>query len=433
MNVLEMRQKRAQLWSEAKALHEAAKAENRDLGEQEQAKYNDLMSQIDNIGKSIEREERLANLGQEMEQRVGKPVAQSEAPQSSEPYKPVFGSLGEQLLAVRQAAVNPASPDRRLYEVRAPLGANVAAPSEGGFLMETQYSAGIWKRAYEQGAILGRCFRVAIGDNADSVVINGLDETSRATGSRWGGVRAYWVAEAGTITASAPKFNQIRLSPHKLAVLVYATSEMLRNPGALESVVNQVVPQEIIFTAEDAIVNGTGAGMPMGVMNAGCKIEVSAEAGQAADTVVAENVSKMWARMWARSRAQAVWLINQDVEPQLDQLSLVIGAGGVPMYLPAAGLTDEGTYRLKGRPVLPTEYCDTVGDAGDIILGDFSQYAISDRGQVAVASSIHVQFLTDQTAFRFIYEIDGQPLWNSALTPKNSTATLSPFITLAAR
>lgn len=428
MDTKELRRQRKELIEKCRAMLDTAEKENRELSEAELQEYRGYEAKIDGMQEQIERESRLQE--REAELRGGqKPPTATD----SGAYQPVFSSLGEQLLAVRQAAINPASPDKRLYEVRAPLGANVAAPSEGGFLMETQYSAGIWKRTYEQGAILGRCFRIGIGDNADSVVINGLDETSRATGSRWGGVRAYWVAEAGTITASQPKFNQIRLSPHKLAVLVYATSEMLRNPGALESVVNQVVPQEIVFTAEDAIVNGTGAGMPQGVTSAPCKIEVSAEAGQAADTVVAENVSKMWARMWARSRAQAVWLINQDVEPQLDQLSLVIGAGGVPMYLPAAGLTDEGTYRLKGRPVIPTEYCDTVGDAGDIILGDFSQYVVTDRGQVAVASSIHVQFLTDQTAFRFIYEIDGQPLWNSALTPKNSTATLSPFITLAAR
>jgi len=103
------------------------------------------------------------------------------------------------------------------------------------------------------------------------------------------------------------------------------------------------------------------------------------------------------------------------------------------MYLPSAGLTEEPFYRLKGRPVVPVEYCDTVGDLGDIILADFSQYAVTDRGAVQAASSIHVQFLTDQTCFRFIYEIDGQPLWPSALTPKNSTSTLSPFVALAAR
>jgi len=428
MDIKELRRQRKELIEKCRAMLDKAEQESRELSEAETQEYRGYEAQIDAMQEQIERESRLQQ--REAELRGGqKPPTQTDVGA----YQPVFSSLGDQLLAVRQAAIDPRNADKRLYEVRAPLGANVSAPSEGGFLMETQYSAGIWKRTYETGQVLSRCFRVAIGDQADSVVINGLDETSRATGSRWGGVRGYWVAEAATITASQPKFTQIRLSPHKLAVLVYATSEMLRNPSVLESVVSQVVPQEIVFMSEDAIVNGPGAGMPLGVMNSACRIDVAAEAGQAADTVVAENISKMWSRLWARSRGNAVWLINQDVEPQLDQLSLVIGAGGVPMYLPSAGLTEEPFYRLKGRPVVPVEYCDTVGDLGDIILADFSQYAVTDRGAVQAASSIHVQFLTDQTCFRFIYEIDGQPLWPSALTPKNSTSTLSPFVALAAR
>lgn len=428
MDTKELRRQRKEKIEQCRAMLDKAEQEKRELSEAETAEYRAMEAQIDAMQEQIERESRLQK--RESEVRGGQTPPTATDPGA---YQPVFGSLGEQLLAVRQAAINPSSPDKRLYEVRAPLGANVAAPSEGGFLMETQYSAGIWKRTYETGQVLSRCFRVAIGDQADSVVINGLDETARATGSRWGGVRGYWVAEAATITASQPKFTQIRLSPHKLAVLVYATSEMLRNANVLESVVSQVVPQEIAFMSEDAVVNGTGAGMPLGVMNAACRIDIAKEAGQAADTVVAENISKMWAQLWARSRGSAVWLINQDVEPQLDQLSLVIGAGGVPMYLPSSGLTEEPFYRLKGRPVVPVEYCDTVGDLGDILLGDFSQYAVTDRGAVQAASSIHVQFLTDQTCFRFIYEIDGQPLWPSALTPKNSSNTLSPFIALAAR
>lgn len=428
MDTKELRRTRKELIEKCRTALDTAEQASRVLSEAEEQEYRGWETQIDALQGQIERETRLQARENELRGGQVPPTATDTGA-----YQPVFGSLGDQLMAVRQAAIDPRGVDKRLYEVRAPLGANVAAPSEGGFLLETQYSAGIWKRTYESGQILSRCFRVAINDNADSVVINGLDETSRATGSRWGGVRAYWIGEAVAPTASQPKFNRIRLEPHKLAVLVYATGEMLRSTATLESVVNQVVPQEIAFMSEDAIINGTGAGMPQGVMNAACRIDIAAEAGQAADTVVAENVSKMWAQLWARSRGNAIWLINQDVEPQLDQLSLVIGAGGVPMYLPSSGLTEEPFYRLKGRPVIPVEYADTVGDLGDITLNDFSQYAVTDRGAVQAASSIHVQFLTDQTCFRFIYEIDGQPLWPSALTPKNSTNTLSPFIGLAAR
>jgi HK97 family phage major capsid protein len=315
------------------------------------------------------------------------------------------------------------------------LGSNVGIPSDGGLLLQSDYAAGLYQKAYEQGDLLSRCFKVPIGDNADSVKINGIDENSRAAGSRWGGVRGYWLAEAGTLVGSHPKFMQVELAPKKLGVLVYATSEMLRNPTTLEAVINQVVPQEITFMSEDAICRGDGAGKPMGIFASPAFIQVAAETGQLAATVVAENISKMWARMWARSRRTAIWAVNQEVEAQMDLLSLAVGTGGQSVYLPAGGLSATPFGTLKGRPVIPLEYCSALGTLGDIVLVDPTQYAVSDRGSIKTASSIHVQFLTDETAFRFIYEIDGEPMWPAPLTPYQATAgvTLSPFVGLATR
>jgi HK97 family phage major capsid protein len=423
MNPIEKRRQRAALYEQLTALDTKARDEKRSLNATEQASWDKISAEVDALKVEIEAEERGAQL-------EGQRIAASGAVTMP---KPVFGSLGEQLMAVRAAAQPGASVDSRLLEVRAALGMSAGSPSDGGFLMEPQYAAGIWQRAYAAGEITRRCFPVPIGDQADSVKIHGIDETARTAGNRWGGVRGYWLAEAATATASAPKFRDIELAPKKLAVLVYVTDEMLRNPVVLESVVGRIVPQEIVFDTEDAILNGDGAGKPLGVLADPSLISVTKEAGQAADTVVAENISNMWARMWAPVRANAVWLVNQDLEPQLDQLSLVIGAGGVPMYLPAGGLTGAPSGMLKGRPVIPVEHCQTVGDKGDIVLAAFDQYALADRGGVQVASSIHVQFLTDQTAFRFLYSVDGKSLWNAPLTPAHGSNTLSPFVTLAER
>jgi HK97 family phage major capsid protein len=86
-----------------------------------------------------------------------------------------------------------------------------------------------------------------------------------------------------------------------------------------------------------------------------------------------------------------------------------------------------------GRPVIPIEQCDTVGTRGDIILADMSQYLVADKGGVQSASSIHISFLLDETAFRFVYRVDGMPLWNAPLTPFLGANTLSPFVTLITR
>ena len=157
------------------------------------------------------------------------------------------------------------------------------------------------------------------------------------------------------------------------------------------------------------------------------------ETGQAAATVVSENLIKMWARMWAPSRRNAVWLINQDVEPQLMQLSLPVSTGGQLVYMPPGGLSASPYGSIFGRPVLPVEYCQTLGTTGDVILADLSEYYAIEKGGVEAASSIHVRFVYDETVFRFVYRFDGQPSWASALTPFKGTNTLSPFVVLAAR
>ena len=128
-----------------------------------------------------------------------------------------------------------------------------------------------------------------------------------------------------------------------------------------------------------------------------------------------------------------MWLINQDIEPQLDDLQMVIGTGGVPIYLPPGGLSDTPFARLKGRPVIPVEYCPTLGTVGDIILVNLNEYMLVDMGAPQQASSMHVAFTTDEMAFRVTYRVDGHPLWKSALTPFKGSATQSPIVALATR
>ena len=342
-------------------------------------------------------------------------------------------TFGEFLQAVRRAGTPGGHTDERLMEQRA-TGLSEGIPSDGGFLVQQDFVAELFSRVYQMGEITRRCRRFPISSNSNGLKMNAVSETSRAAGSRWGGIRGYWKAEGAQKTASTPEFRQITLDLKKLAVLVYATDELLQDTAALESVISQGASEEIMFMTEDAIINGTGAGQPLGIMNAVAKVSVAKETNQAATTVVYENVLTMWSRMWGRSRANAVWLVNQDVEPQLYTMALAVGTGGAPVFLPATGASAAPYATLFGRPVIPVEYCPTLGTTGDIILADFSQYALADKGGIQAATSMHVNFLYDETVFRFVYRVDGQPLWNAALTPASgSTNTLSPFVVLDTR
>ena len=215
-----------------------------------------------------------------------------------------------------------------------------------------------------------------------------MAETSRATGSRYGGVRGYWIKEADQITSSQPKFRDLKLEPQELAVLVYVTDKMLRNsPVALEQYVTRAASEEIAFLTGDSIINGDGSGKPLGILNSGCIVSVAKETGQLAATIVAENIDKMYARMWAPSVNSAVWFINQDVWPQIFNLHRTHGTGGTPMYLRPGEMNSSPNGLLMGRPIVPIEQCQTLGTNGDIIFADLGEYITATKGGVETASS----------------------------------------------
>lgn len=338
-----------------------------------------------------------------------------------------WGGFGEFLYAV---AHDPhGTRDARLVKLAA-TGHSEGIGSDGGFLVEKQFMSEIIQAVWSGGSIVSRCRTIPIGPNSNGVKIPGVDETSRVNGSRNGGLQAYWEAEGATLTASKAKFRRVEMELRKLTALTYVTDELLSDATALGAWVSSALPAELTFKLEDAIINGAGAGTPLGVMNSGALVTVSKESNQTADTVNEKNVLKMFARLPVSSRGSAAWFINQDVEPQLPQMVI----GQQPVYLPPGGLTAAQPFgTLLGRPVIPVEFCATVGDLGDIILADMSQYYLARKGGIRADTSIHVKFTTDEQAFRFIMRVDGQPAWSSAITPFKGSNTLSPFVTLEAR
>ena len=353
-----------------------------------------------------------------------------------------FRSLGEQLQAVHNTARNPGQPDQRLFRINehalgvermAATGASEAIGFDGGFAVQEDFIPGLLDRVFAGSQVAQFCDTRQIGAGFNGVTYNVIDETSRATGSRGGGVQAYWIGEGGTLTASRPKLARKTLGLGKLAALFYATDELLQDAVALESWTGAEMEDEMSFLLDDAIISGTGAGIPEGVLNAAALVSVTKETGQTAATFNAENVKKMWAAMSARSLRNAAWYVNQEVWPQIFELHQVIGTGGVPLFIPAGGLTDNPAGTIMGRPIRPIEQASALGTVGDVIFADMSRYMLIRKGGVSRAISMHVQFLTDETAFRWILRINGRSKVLSALTPYKGSQTTSPFVALATR
>jgi HK97 family phage major capsid protein len=336
-------------------------------------------------------------------------------------------ALGAFAQAVRFAALGQGIADPRLQA--AATGAGTQSDSNLGFAIPTEVAPGIEREMYDSGEILSRVDARTVTGN--SIAYNVLDETSRADASRQGGVLGYWVDEGTAPTASNTKLARIEMKLRKVGAFGVMTDELLSDAVALGGELESAFANELIFQTENKIYRGNGASAPLGFLNAPCLVSVAKETGQAASTINSTNLSKMWARLPARSKANAVWLINVDCEPQLDELTLPAGTAGLqPRFV---NYNADGILTIKGRPVIPVEYAETVGTVGDIALVDLSRYRVIRKGGVEQASSMHVYFSTGEQAFRAFYRVDGQPVPRAAITPFKGSSTLSPFVVLATR
>lgn len=432
------------LWGQAidsmVALDKVASDNKRTLNAAEKEQYSALEAKADEYSAEIKRKEALEAAQEKRKVPTSKPmevtITREEGLDDSGKVI-VFRSLGEQLLAVKEADMNRHERHEKLERcqklMRAATGLNETQAQDGGFLVQTDQSSSLIKRTYETSVLASKCAKIGISQNANGLKINAVDESSRANGSRWGGIQAFWGNEADAYAGSKPKFRQIELALKKLTGLCYATEELLADSSALEGVISQGFVEEFGFKLDDAIFRGTGAGQPLGITNSAALVTVAKESTQSAAGIILDNIIKMRARLWARSRGNSIWTINQDCEPQLNVLSLTVGNNSYPVLMPATGIAGAQYDTMFGRPVVPTEYNATMGAVNDVLLADLSQYLLIDKGSLQQAASVHVRFLYDELTYKFTYRVDGQPLWDKPLTPYQGSNTVSPFVNLAVR
>ena len=453
--IKELRDRKADLWNEATALtaKEDVKEGDGKITDEERERLNALTDEggeLDKVIAQIVREERLMDVRRSMDAAPSlnddtEEEADDKISARVEKDPEKFKDLGEFLQAVARAGEQGGGRsewDRRLHSlyqpggIQAASGASESVPSEGGFLVQQDISDPMVLSMFQGGEILRRLRHLSISTNANGIVIPALDETSRANGSRWGGVQVFWADEADTVTGTKPKFRNMDLRLKKLFGIAYATEELLADAAMLERIFNDAFTEEITFKVEDGVINGTGAGQLLGLVNSGALISVAKESGQAAATVVTANILNMFNRIAPRSVTRCVWLVNQELLPQLQQLTLGSGTAVVRLFSIPDDRGDNlatGIGNLLGRPVIITEYNAALGTVGDIMLVDLDQYLLIDKGAVKQNSSIHVRFLFDEMTFRFIYRVDGQPMQRSAVSAFKGSATRSPYVALAAR
>ncbi|MCA0032746.1 phage major capsid protein [Mesorhizobium sp. B263B2A] len=320
---------------------------------------------------------------------------------------------------------------------------NEGTGADGGFLVPPEFSREIWQKVMAEENLLNRCAPLVTDRNSMMIP---KDETT--PWQTTGGVQVYWEGEAQVPANSKPTFEMGSLRLSKLFGIVPVSDELLEDASGLESWLRAKAPSKMAAKINTAIINGTGVGQPLGIIPGGTAVgnsvvQVSKATSQPADTLWMVNIEAMYSRMYAPWRRNAIWLINQDLEPQFNGMafqangasSLIPGTSAVPAYMQPGTLANSPYGTLKGRPVVPVEACGALGDLGDIIFVDLNQYwALTKAGGMQTDTSIHLYFDQALTAFRFIFRVNGQPAWSSTITRQNGSGNeLSWAVTLQAR
>ena len=306
---------------------------------------------------------------------------------------------------------------------------------QGGYLVPTEFMATLLQKQQETAIIRSRATFIPMQTN--SIQIPYVAESTHV-GSLFGGIIIYRPGEGAVKTASKPAFGRLQLTLKKLVGLVDVTDELLEDsPISIPALINAMFGTAINFTEEEDFINGTGVGQALGILASGCLVSVAKEGAQAAATIVADNITKMFSRLHPPSYGNAIWMANMGCFPQLSRLNIAVGTGGTTLWQPANGLAGQPYNTLMGLPLFLTEHCQALGTVGDIILADWSQYLIGGKpgAGIQTASSMHMYFEYDKTVFRFVLRYDGQPWWQTTLTPIHggAGATMSPFVALATR
>ena len=427
--VLKLKHDRENRVAEHKSMLDRAEDERRDLTGNERRRADEIEREVEEIDKEIDAVE----AGLEKDRAAAWARVHAEegrltlgGPAADRSYFGMFPNLerstdgfetfNDFLKPIQQGLFHP--------NLRA--GATEGVPAEGGFFVPTEFAAQMLDASLEAEIVRPRA-RIEPMKFATKKIA-GFDTSDHT--SSIGGFTARWLQEAGSATEDTPKTRQIELIATKLAVFTKASNELIEDGTNFEDRLSEMMVLGAGWGLDLAFLSGTGAGQPLGVLKDPALIVVAKESGQGANTILYENLTKMFARLHPASVKNAVWVANSTTIPQLLTLSLAVGTGGSAVPVMSEG--PDGQFRILTRPILFTEKVPALGSEGDILLADFSNYVVGLRADVLLQKSIHVGFQSDESAYRVILRADGQGLWSKAMTPKNGD-TLSWVVTLAVR
>ncbi len=330
-----------------------------------------------------------------------------------------FRDMGELMYALYKKSRGEGF-DARLEPlmIRAAVGSTV--PAEGGFAIPSMFVDRALGEELEDTVLLQLCLRQPM----TTLTMNwpAFKDDNHSTTAPFG-ITWAMIPEGGSFgSLQGTPFRSLQLEAKKAGAIFAVRNEWLADStSGIRQRLENVWRASLRWFVEDMLWSGTGAGQALGALNGSGGLEIAKEAGQPGDTILTENVVQMWSRLRPGSHNRAIWACNASCFPQLATLNLSVGTGGAPVGLLQTNGSIAGApaTSILGRPLYMSEHLPALGNAGDLVLLDPLAYVLGDRQEIILDVSPHFKFDTDETVFRASARLDGQPVFNVVLTPKN--------------
>lgn len=418
---LRLRQRRAKLAEEARAILDTAEAEGRDLTDEERTRFDDLEAQMEALAGDIEREERLERTEAELEATLDEPASRRTIVRGvvrpDDGGRGEFRSFGEFLAAVRFRPGDPRLGDMVEVEGRE---MSMGVDAAGGYAVPEQFIDTFLEVDPQEAIVRPRATVIPAGESPDATV-NMVALDQGAESNMYGGVEVNWIAEGATKPATDFRIRPVELAPHEVAGHITVTDKLLRNWSASGSLIERQLRRALIAAEDVAFLSGAGSTRPLGVLHEsnGAAVEVARET---ANQISYADITAMYAR--AKHGGRLEWVTSQTTLPQL--MTLKDEAGNL-IWQPNARDGSPGT--LLGLPVRLNERSPQLGARGDLALVDLQYYLIKDGVGPLVAASPHVHFVDNKTVVKAFKTVDGKP-WLTAPITTEGGYTVSPFVVL---
>jgi HK97 family phage major capsid protein len=221
------------------------------------------------------------------------------------------------------------------------------------------------------------------------------------------GVTFQWTEEGGTKAETQPEFGLVEMIVHELAGYTEITNTLLD-----DSVINLMNYLTRIFQAawywitDKSFIDGTGGKQPLGIINDPQVLDVNRIT---ANTVEIDDFLNMDARLPAVFDQSAVWFISKKVRAKIRGQKVSNSSKELVLQEFYNNFADGYISQILGRPaILMDGKVPSIGNRGDVILGDWKWYYIGFRQDFTMDSSRHYVFRSNRTALRCSGRVDGQ-------------------------